>query len=459
MSLLQKRLNQQRSNLQDDNQVNELGPLVSVKRENWTLAKEKIIGKLADSVMDEFWEENDDQEKEKYISQQVRKLAQDILKEMNYTLNPSENQRLITEVVSDIIGFGPITPLLGDNSVNEIMVNGAMDVYVERSGKVELTDIKFKDNQHIMHIIERIVSPLGRRIDESSPMVDARLPDGSRINAIIPPLALNGPVLTIRKFSNRPFMIADLINHSTLSQDMGFFLKACMEGELNTIVAGGTASGKTTTLNVLSSLIPSSERIITIEDAAELQLQQKHLIRLESRTANIEGKGTVTIRDLVINSLRMRPDRLVVGEVRGSEALDMLQAMNTGHDGCLTTAHANSARDVLSRLETMVLMAGVELPIKAIREQIMSALDLIVFQSRLKDGSRKITSITEVVGMEGDVITLQDIFLYEPSGINEKGKIIGSFRTTGVIPKFLSKLEARGVHIPLSIFNREGRNN
>jgi pilus assembly protein CpaF len=315
--------------------------------------------------------------------------------------------------------------------------------------------VVFRDDEHVMHIIEKIVSPLGRRIDESSPMVDARLPDGSRVNAIIPPLALNGPTITIRKFSKEPFEIEDLINFGTLTKEMATFIEACVKARLNIFISGGTGSGKTTTLNVLSSFIPNDERIITIEDAAELQLWQDHVVSLESRPPNIEGKGAITIRDLVKNSLRMRPERIIIGEVRSGEALDMLQAMNTGHDGSLATGHSNSPRDMISRLETMVLMAGMDLPIKAIREQIAGALDLIIQQSRLKDGSRKITHITEVQGLEGDVIVLQDIFIFKQQGVDSDGKIIGKLIPTGVRPKFYDRLETSGIHIPAMIFMEE----
>lgn len=382
----------------------------------------------------------------------IERIACDYLNEKGVVLSRAEQQRLLNDVLDEVFELGPISPLLRDPSVSEVMVNGPLDVYVERNGRLERTDVQFRDDAHVLHIIEKIVAPLGRRIDESSPMVDARLADGSRVNAIIPPLALNGPVLTIRKFSKDPFQVSDLISFGTLTVEMAKFLEACVKARLNIIVSGGTGSGKTTTLNVLSSFIPENERIITIEDAAELQLHQEHWVRLETRPPNIEGKGAVTMRDLVRNALRMRPDRIVVGEVRSGEALDMLQAMNTGHDGSLTTGHANSPRDMLSRLETMVLMAGMDLPVRAIREQISSALDLIVHQSRLRDGSRKITHITEVQGMEGDKIVLQDIFVFEQTGVEAKGRVVGTFRSTGIRPKFLSKIKAAGVFVPDEIF-------
>ena len=363
-----------------------------------------------------------------------------------------ERTRIISEIIDEVLGLGPIEPLLKDDSVTEVMVNRFNQVYVERNGLLTLTDVHFRDDVHVMHIIEKIVSPMGRRIDESSPMVDARLPDGSRVNAIIPPLALTGPALTIRKFSRDPFKINDLIEMETLTQEMADLLKACVEGKLNIVISGGTGSGKTTTLNVLSSFIPADERIVTIEDAAELQLRQEHIVTLEARPANIEGRGAVTIRDLVRNSLRMRPDRIVVGEVRSGEALDMLQAMNTGHEGSMTTGHANSPRDMVSRMETMVLMAGMDLPVRAIREQISSAIDLVVQQSRLRDGSRKITHLTEIQGMEGDVITMQDIFIFDQTGRDANGKILGRFKPTGIRPKFVEKLLANGIKLPAELF-------
>ena len=363
-----------------------------------------------------------------------------------------ERTRIISEIIDEVLGLGPIEPLLKDDSVTEVMVNRFNQVYVERNGLLTLTDVHFRDDVHVMHIIEKIVSPMGRRIDESSPMVDARLPDGSRVNAIIPPLALTGPALTIRKFSRDPFKINDLIEMETLTQEMADLLKACVEGKLNIVISGGTGSGETTTLNVLSSFIPADERIVTIEDAAELQLRQEHIVTLEARPANIEGRGAVTIRDLVRNSLRMRPDRIVVGEVRSGEALDMLQAMNTGHEGSMTTGHANSPRDMVSRMETMVLMAGMELPVRAIREQISSAIDLVIQQSRLRDGSRKITHLTEIQGMEGDVITMQDIFIFDQTGRDANGKILGRFKPTGIRPKFVEKLLANGIKLPAELF-------
>ncbi|MGC5325422.1 CpaF family protein [Brevibacillus sp. SYSU BS000544] len=382
-------------------------------------------------------------------------LAIDIIKENESFRGKIDRKRVVDELINDLTGFGPINPLLLDEEVSEVMVNGPNQVYIERSGKIELTNIQFRDNEHVMNIIEKIVAPIGRRIDESSPMVDARLPDGSRVNAIIPPLALNGPTVTIRKFSKDPFTIEDLIGFGTLTKEMATFLDACVKAHLNIFVSGGTGSGKTTTLNVLSNFIPNDERILTIEDAAELQLGQDHVVSLESRPPNIEGKGGITIRDLVRNALRMRPDRIVIGEVRGGEALDMLQAMNTGHDGSLATGHSNSPRDMISRLETMVLMAGVELPVKAIREQIAGAVDVIIQQSRLKDGTRKIVNITEVQGLEGDVIVLQDIFSFNQQGVDSQGKIIGKLVPTGVRPKFYERLESSGIQIPTSVFIEE----
>jgi pilus assembly protein CpaF len=385
------------------------------------------------------------------VRRQIEEIFGKVIDEEGLALTRAERVRMLEQITDEIIGLGPLEPLLRDESITEVMVNGPRQVYIERSGRLELTNVVFQNDDHVMRIIDRIIAPIGRRVDESSPMVDARLTDGSRVNAIIPPLSLVGPVITIRKFSASPFTVDDLIRFGTATADMFDFLKACVEARLNLFVSGGTGSGKTTTLNVLSSFIPNDERIITIEDAAELQLRQEHVVTLESRPPNIEGKGAVPIRELVRNSLRMRPDRIIVGECRSGEALDMLQAMNTGHDGSMSTGHANSPRDMLSRLETMVLMAGVDLPLRAIREQVASAVDLIVHQSRLKDGTRKITNITEVQGMEGDVIVMQDVFVFEQTGVVE-GKIQGRLKPTGIRPKFVEKFETQGIHLPPGLF-------
>ncbi|MCL6454813.1 MAG: CpaF family protein [Alicyclobacillus sp.] len=363
-----------------------------------------------------------------------------------------DRERMIRELRAETDGYGPIDPLLADPAVSEVMVNGPKQVYVEREGRLEQTAIEFLNDAHVMRVIEKMVAPLGRRVDEASPMVDARLPDGSRINAIIPPLAVNGPTLTIRKFARDPFQVADLVRFGTLSESMAAFLEACVAARLNVVVSGGTGSGKSTTLNVLSSFIPAHERVVTIEDAAELQLRQAHVVTLETRPPNIEGRGGVTIRDLVRNSLRMRPDRIVVGEVRGGEALDMLQAMNTGHDGSLTTAHANTPRDCLRRLEVMVLMAGMDLPLRAVREQIASAVDLIVQQARLRDGSRKVVQISEVLGMEGDQILLQDLFTFQERGQDASGRVVGEHVATGIVPSFLKRMDSLGVAIDYGWF-------
>jgi len=415
--------------------------------------KQKIHQKVIEALDEEsFRRPVPSDREEKDFSARVEELINRIMDREAEYLSRMERQKIVTEIMDEVVGYGPIEPLIRDPEISEIMVNGPKQVFIERDGKLEKTGISFRDNEHVMHIIDKIVSPLGRRIDESMPMVDARLPDGSRVNAVIPPLSLIGPVITIRKFSREPLTIQDLIRFGTLTPQMATFLEACVKARLNIIISGGTGSGKTSTLNVLSSFIPANERIVTIEDAAELQLNQEHVITLESRPPNIEGKGEITIRDLVRNALRMRPERIVVGEVRSGEALDMLQAMNTGHDGSLTTVHANSPRDLLARLETMVMMAGMELPAKAIREQIASAFDLIIHQARLRDGSRKITHVTEVVGMEEDKITLQDIFVYKITGTDERNRALGKFRATGVVPRALNKLETAGIHLPPNFF-------
>jgi pilus assembly protein CpaF len=389
----------------------------------------------------------------------IEALYDTVLAEENIILNRVERQRLFEQIAAEILGFGPLEPFLADETISEIMVNGPKNIYVERKGRLERTNVQFESNDHVMRIIDRIVAPLGRRIDESSPYVDARLPDGSRVNAIIPPLALNGPTITIRKFFRIPLTIEKMVEYGSVTAESVEFLKACVQSRLNILVSGGTGSGKTTLLNILSGFIPDDERIVTIENAAELQLRQEHVVTLESRPPNIESRGEVTIRDLVINALRMRPDRILVGECRGSEALDMLQAMNTGHDGSMTTLHANAPRDALSRMETMVLMAGMDLPHRAIREQIASAIDVIIQQERMRDGSRRVINISEVQGMEGEIITMSDIFAFERTGV-ENGKIIGKLVPTGLRPRFMEKIEASGIRLPPNIFGigtRSGR--
>ena len=385
------------------------------------------------------------------VRRTIQDLFEQILAEENIVLSRPERARLFEQIAAEILGLGPLQPLLEDDTITEVMVNGAKNIYIERKGKIHRVPVTFENNDHVMRIIDRIVAPLGRRIDESSPYVDARLPDGSRVNAIIPPLSLIGPVLTIRKFSRNPITVEQIIQFGSITQEAIQFLKACVEARLNVVISGGTGSGKTTFLNVLSGFIPADERIVTIENAAELQLRQEHVVTLESRPPNIEGRGEITIRDLVINSLRMRPDRIIVGEIRDEAALDMLQAMNTGHDGSMTTLHSNSPRDTLARLETMTLMAGMDLPSRAIREQVASAIDLICHQERMRDGTRKITNITEISGMEGEVITMTDIFVFEQTGI-ENGQIAGRLRPTGLRPKFMDKIEAAGINLPPSIF-------
>ena len=388
---------------------------------------------------------------EKAVRASIGEMFTRFLDEDGVVITRVERQKMLEQIIDEILGFGPIQPLLLDDTITEVMVNGPFRVYVERKGKVALSDATFRDDEHVMRVIEKIIAPIGRRVDESKPYEDARLPDGSRVNIIIPPLALNGPVVTIRKFPKYRIQVEDYIKFGTASAEMMEFMRACVEARLNMFISGGTGSGKTTLLNILSGFIPEDERIITIEDAAELRLVQDHVVRLESRAANIEGKGAVTIMDLVKNSLRMRPERIVVGETRGGEALSMLQAMNTGHDGSLSTGHANSPRDMLARLETMCLMAGIDLPARAIKEQIASALDVIVQISRLKDGSRKITNITEVQGMEGETIVLQDVFVYEQTAYVD-GKVQGRLRPTGIRPKFSEKFEAAGIRLPQGVF-------
>ncbi len=385
------------------------------------------------------------------VRRTIQDLFEQILTEENIVLSRPERARLFEQIAAEILGFGPLQPLLEDDTITEIMVNGAKNIYIERKGKIHRVPVTFENNDHVLRIIDRIVAPLGRRIDEASPYVDARLPDGSRVNAVIAPISLVGPVLTIRKFARNPITVEQLVQFGSISAEALQFVKACVEARLNVVISGGTGSGKTTLLNILSSFIPGDERIVTIENAAELQLRQEHVVTLESRPPNIEGRGEITIRALVINALRMRPDRIIVGEIRDEAALDMLQAMNTGHDGSMTTLHSNSPRDTLSRLETMTLMAGMDLPARAIREQVSSAIDVVVHQSRMRDGTRKVVNITEVSGMEGDVITMTDIFVFEQTGI-DNGQILGRLRPTGLRPKFMDKIEAAGIHLPPSIF-------
>jgi pilus assembly protein CpaF len=385
------------------------------------------------------------------VRQTIEELFENILGEEKIVLSRPERRRLFEQIVAEILGLGPLEPLLADETITEVMVNGAKQIYIERGGRIYREPASFESDDHLMRIIDRIVAPLGRRIDESSPYVDARLTDGSRVNAVIPPISLVGPVLTIRKFSKSPITVEQLIEYGTVTPESVEFMKACVIARINMVVSGGTGSGKTTMLNVLSQYIPGDERIVTIENAAELQLRQEHVVTLESRPPNIEGRGEVTIQNLVVNSLRMRPDRIIVGEIRAEEALDMLQAMNTGHEGSMTTAHSNGPRDTLARIETMTLMAGMDLPVRAIREQVASALEVIVHLERMRDGSRKITHIAEIQGMEGDVITMTDIFVFEQTGF-EDGRVIGRLRPTGLRPKFIDKIEASGINLPASIF-------
>jgi pilus assembly protein CpaF len=386
------------------------------------------------------------------LRREIRLVVERLCDTENPLLNRMERERLIDEVLDETFGFGPLEVLLKDPTISDILINGPHKIYVERRGKMEKSDVRFRDNDHLLQIIDRIVSKVGRRVDETSPMVDARLPDGSRVNAIIPPLALDGPSVSIRRFGTNPLKLEDLLNFKAFTPEMAMLMEACIKARLNIIISGGTGCGKTTLLNTLSSFIPHDERIVTIEDAAELQLQQDHVVRLETRPPNIEGKGAVTTRDLVRNALRMRPERIIIGECRGGEALDMLQAMNTGHAGSMTTLHANTPRDAQARLETMIMMAGMELPIKAMRQQISSAVDVIIQANRLQGGPRKVTSITEVMGMEQDMIIMQDIFRYKQLGIDQNGRAYGQFEATGVRPSFVNRLEAAGIKLPSNLF-------
>ena len=411
-----------------------------------TRAQEQLFRRLGSRLYDSSMSKEQ-------LQQMVAQELDEAIKQESVPLSPEERQRLVTAVKDDILGYGPMEQFLQDESVSEVMVNGDDAIYIERGGRLELTDARFVSNDHLRRVIERIVSTVGRRIDESSPMCDARLPDGSRVNAIIPPLAVKGPALTIRKFAKKKLDVQDLIDKGAFTRQTADFLEACVLGRLNILVSGGTGTGKTTMLNLLSGFIPDDERIVTIEDSVELQLRQRHVVTLETRPPNVEGKGAVEIRDLVKNSLRMRPDRIVVGECRGGETLDMLQAMNTGHEGSLSTVHANNSRDTLSRVETMVLMAGMELPVRAIREQVASAVDMIVQLSRLRDGSRRVTQITEIVGMEGDRITMADLFKFDYSaGFTPDGKFAGGLQATGIRPMFTERLQDHGIELPAELF-------
>ncbi|MFT4569215.1 MAG: pilus assembly protein CpaF [Hyphomicrobiaceae bacterium] len=387
------------------------------------------------------------------LKRELGRLIEKVLADEAVPLNLREREQLVVDIQNEILGYGPLEPLLADETVSDILVNNAKQVYVERNGRLERADCEFRDDVHLRKIIDRIVSGVGRRVDESMPMVDARLPDGSRVNAIIPPLALDGPSLSIRKFNGDPLELSDLVQKRSLTPEIGEALQRIVKARLNVIIAGGTGCGKTTILNILSGFIPTDERIVTIEDSAELQLRQEHVVRLETRPPNVEGKGEITQRELVKNCLRMRPDRIILGEIRGSEALDMLSAMNTGHDGSLTTIHANTPRDALTRIETMVAMAGLNLPTKALRHYISSAIDVVVQMTRCADGSRKMTSLTEITGMEGDIITAQEIFHFEQSGVDNNGKVKGRFRATGIRPKFIQRFEALGLSTPAHLFD------
>jgi pilus assembly protein CpaF len=427
-----------------------MAPIVtSATRTDFGAVKSAIHRRLIQKLnLDRLTEINRDD-----VRREVGQILEALVVGESTPMNLQERERLAQEVLDEVFGLGPLEPLLADPTISDILVNGHKHVYIERKGKLEQTGIQFRDDTHLMTIIDRIVSAIGRRVDESSPMVDARLADGSRVNAIIPPLAVDGPCLSIRRFGRDPLRADDLIANKSLTPAMLELLRGCVKARLNILVSGGTGAGKTTFLNVLSSYISDRERIVTIEDAAELQLHQEHVVRLETRPANIEGKGSIHQRQLVINSLRMRPDRIIVGEVRGEEALDMLQAMNTGHDGSLTTVHANTPRDALSRLETMVAMSKMNIPEKAIRRQIASALDVVVQVSRLSDGTRKIVTVSEITGMEGDIVTMQDIFVFQKRGIRENGEVLGEFVPTGIRPKFAERLLVSGIQFPMSMFD------
>lgn len=424
-----------------------------VREESYQAIKKEIHTHIIDEMPEDLQRViSQSSADQKELRRLVEGMCADAIKANPFAIPLGDRERLVEELISEILGLGPIEPLLKDPGVTEVMVNGPDSIYIERKGRLQKTDVRFRNTEHLMHIIDRIVTAVGRRVDESSPMVDARLADGSRVNVIIPPLSLSGPCVTIRKFSKDVLTVDKMIEFGSFDQRMAEFLEDCVKGRLNIVVSGGTGSGKTTLLNVLSSYVPASERIVTLEDSAELQLKQDHVVTLETRPPNIEGEGEVTMRDLVRNALRMRPDRIIVGECRTGEALDMLQAMNTGHDGSMTTAHANSARDALSRLETMVLMSGMELPLRAIRSQIASAVDIIVQIARLRDGSRKIINIAEVTGMEGDIITLQDLFYFENHGVDQDGRITGAFLTSGLRPLCTEKLAMNGVTLPPDLF-------
>jgi pilus assembly protein CpaF len=423
-----------------------LAPKPTAQQAQFAKLKSKLHARLVEEMQDEDSAERED------ILAKITELTNEMLASGNIPMPRNERARLIESLINDVLGLGPLEQLLNDPEITEIMINGPRQIYIEQKGKLTMSSVGFETTAQLLQVIDRIVSSIGRRVDESSPMVDARLKDGSRVNVIIPPLALNGPTMTIRKFAAEKYTIDDLIRFDSITREMAEFMRSAVRSRLNVLVSGGTGSGKTTTLNIMSGFIPEDERIITVEDAAELQLHQEHVVTLESRPANVEGRGRVSIRDLVVNCLRMRPDRIVVGECRGGEALDMLQAMNTGHDGSLTTIHANTPTDTMNRLETLVLMAGAELPSRAIREQIAAAIDIVVQQSRMRDGTRKITNITEVTGIEGEKVKLQDIFVFKQTGVDGEGRVMGYFTATGIVPQCMEHLMESGEEVPLSIF-------